>query len=121
MPRSCLASAWWNHLDRGCRSSGAVEPDCQPSKSHNFIHLESADRVVQCLIRILYSGLCHSDLSNSNNIYGLPSPLPAIFGHEGAGLVVALGAGYQGDLAVGDRVGVKYIQDACLGEGKRTR
>lgn len=30
--------------------------------------------------------------------------------------MVALGSGYEGDLAVDDRVGVKYIQDACLGK-----
>lgn len=68
----------------------------------------------QCLIRLHYSGVCHSDLSNSRNEFGNGAPLPQIFGHEGTGYIVAIGAQTKTRLKVGDKVGVKYVQDACL-------
>ncbi len=79
-----------------------------------ILHLTWSPVPSQCLIRLIYTGVCHSDLSNANNIYDKPSPLPAIFGHEGSGYVVAIGKGASTTIKVGDRVGVKYIQDACL-------
>ena len=42
-------------------------------------------------VRMGASGVCHSDLSVVNGT--LLSPLPAVLGHEGAGVVEAIGEG----------------------------
>ena len=55
----------------------------------------------EVLVKIAASGVCHSDL---HRIHGdFPSPLPMVMGHEGAGVVEALGPGVSG-LEVGDHV-----------------
>lgn len=55
----------------------------------------------EVLIEITAAGLCHSDLSTIEGIR--PRPLPAVLGHESAGIVRELGTGVN-DLAVGDQV-----------------
>jgi propanol-preferring alcohol dehydrogenase len=60
----------------------------------------------QVLLRVSAAGLCHSD----QFIMSLPAgamqyPLPLTLGHEGAGVVAALGDGAEG-VAVGDSVAV---------------
>ncbi len=60
----------------------------------------------QVLLRVSAAGLCHSD----QFIMSLPAgalnyPLPLTLGHEGAGVVAALGDGVEG-VAVGDPVAV---------------
>jgi aryl-alcohol dehydrogenase len=52
------------------------------------------------LVRIVASGLCHTDLAVLANA---PLPWPAIVGHEGAGVVEKVGAGVT-KVAVGDHV-----------------
>jgi Zn-dependent alcohol dehydrogenase len=42
-------------------------------------------------VRVLASGLCRSDLSTLNGAW--PLPLPAVLGHEGAGIIEAVGPG----------------------------
>ncbi|KAE8231582.1 hypothetical protein CF326_g3399 [Tilletia indica] len=66
------------------------------------------------LIRILFSGVCHTDLHALHGDWPLKKKLPLIGGHEGAGVVCALGEGSEEYCKVGDRVGVKWIADACL-------
>src|SRR2546425_3827419 len=47
----------------------------------------------EVLVRLAASGVCHSDL---HAITGdLPMPLPCVLGHEGAGVVEAVGSGVQ--------------------------
>jgi NDMA-dependent alcohol dehydrogenase len=47
----------------------------------------------EVLVRLGASGVCHSDM---HAITGdLPMPLPCVLGHEGAGIVEAVGAGVQ--------------------------
>jgi S-(hydroxymethyl)glutathione dehydrogenase/alcohol dehydrogenase len=41
-------------------------------------------------VRITHSGVCHSDLSAMNGT--IPQPPPAVLGHEGAGIVEAVGS-----------------------------
>ncbi|MEM6727477.1 MAG: alcohol dehydrogenase catalytic domain-containing protein [Pseudomonadota bacterium] len=53
--------------------------------------------------------ICHSDISYVDGAWG--GTLPAVYGHEAAGTVSALGAGVRG-YAVGDRVIVTLIR-AC--------
>lgn len=55
----------------------------------------------QVTVRIHATGVCHSDLSAMNGT--LPVAVPAVLGHEGAGEVVAVGAGVS-DLRTGDHV-----------------
>ncbi|RZV41091.1 MAG: alcohol dehydrogenase, partial [Acidimicrobiales bacterium] len=55
----------------------------------------------EVLIQTHACGLCHSDLSVMEG--GLPFPVPAVLGHEAAGVVTAVGADVH-EFAVGDRV-----------------
>ncbi len=57
-------------------------------------------------VRLAASGICHTDDHLVTG--GLPQPLPAIGGHEGSGVVEAVGPGVT-DVAPGDRVVLIYI------------
>jgi Zn-dependent alcohol dehydrogenase len=63
----------------------------------------AAPRTGEVLVRIGASGICASDISVQKG--SLPSPLPLVLGHEGAGVVEAVGLGVE-HLAVGDHVAV---------------
>ena len=45
----------------------------------------------EVLVNIKYSGVCHTDLHAVNGDWPLPTKLPLVGGHEGAGVVVAKG------------------------------
>jgi S-(hydroxymethyl)glutathione dehydrogenase / alcohol dehydrogenase len=62
-------------------------------------------------IRIVASGVCHSDVSAQNGT--LPQPLPAVLGHEGAGEIIGLGENVEG-LNVGDHVIVSWVPPCGL-------
>ncbi|KAK5118238.1 alcohol dehydrogenase [Meristemomyces frigidus] len=70
----------------------------------------AADEV---LINIKYSGVCHTDLHAVNGDWPLPTKLPLVGGHEGAGIVVAKGD-LVTDIEIGDHAGVKWINGSCL-------
>lgn len=61
----------------------------------------------EVLIEVKASGLCHSDLTIATNDLGFP--MPAVFGHELAGVVTAVGPTVTG-IAVGDHVVGSLIQ-----------
>ncbi|MFV0405415.1 MAG: zinc-binding dehydrogenase [Propioniciclava sp.] len=63
----------------------------------------------EVLVEVRASGLCHSDLHLVENDYGFP--MPAVFGHEIAGVVAAVGPDVT-QVAVGDHVVGSLIQ-AC--------
>jgi aryl-alcohol dehydrogenase len=63
----------------------------------------------EVLVRVEAAGLCHTDLVMRHQTY-FASPLPAIFGHEGAGVVEAIGSDVS-YAAVGDHVLLSY--DSC--------
>jgi len=66
----------------------------------------------EVLVKIVASGVCHTDLHAARGDWPVkPSP-PFIPGHEGAGFVAALGAGVKG-LKEGDPVGIAWLHDAC--------
>jgi S-(hydroxymethyl)glutathione dehydrogenase/alcohol dehydrogenase len=65
----------------------------------------------EVLVRLAAAGVCHSDVGQADGEW--PYPLPAVLGHEGAGVVTALGAGVDG-LAVGQRV-VLNLAPGCGG------
>jgi aryl-alcohol dehydrogenase len=62
----------------------------------------------EVLVEIAASGICHTDLICRDQ--WLPVPLPAVLGHEGAGVVRAVGSSVT-RFGPGDRVGMSY--DSC--------
>ena len=63
----------------------------------------------QVLVKIGVSGVCHSDLSAATG--AIPMPLPAVLGHEGAGVVEQVGEGVR-SVQPGDRAMLSFIT-AC--------
>ncbi|WP_310633298.1 NAD(P)-dependent alcohol dehydrogenase [Paraburkholderia sp.] len=59
----------------------------------------------EVLVRVVATGLCHTDLIVRDQYY--PVPLPAVLGHEGAGVVEAVGPGVK-NLQPGDHVVLTY-------------
>lgn len=68
----------------------------------------------EVLVRILASGVCHTDLHAADGDWPVkPSP-PFVPGHEGAGIVAAVGEGVK-NVKEGDAVGIAWLHDACGG------
>jgi propanol-preferring alcohol dehydrogenase len=66
----------------------------------------------EVLVKVMASGICHTDLHAADGDWPVkPSP-PFTPGHEGAGVIAALGAGVKG-LKAGDPVGIAWLHDAC--------
>ena len=66
----------------------------------------------EVLVKIIASGVCHTDLHAADGDWPVkPSP-PFIPGHEGAGIVAALGPGVT-SFKEGDPVGIAWLHDAC--------
>jgi alcohol dehydrogenase len=63
----------------------------------------------QVLVRVAAAGICHSDVTALKQL--VPFPLPLVLGHEGAGVVEAVGSAVT-NVAVGDHV-VLSITDGC--------
>lgn len=64
----------------------------------------------QALLRVRASGICGTDVHIREGRFALPLPLR--MGHEPVGEVEALGEGVH-SLAIGDRVGVPWVQAGC--------
>ncbi|KAH7565978.1 hypothetical protein JRO89_XS08G0051600 [Xanthoceras sorbifolium] len=62
-------------------------------------------------IKILYCGVCHSDLHTAKNEWGVTS-YPVVPGHEIVGAVTAVGNNVN-KFKVGDKVGVGVMVDSC--------
>ncbi|MEU0674879.1 Zn-dependent alcohol dehydrogenase [Streptomyces sp. NPDC006172] len=60
----------------------------------------------EVLVAVSAAGLCHSDLSVVDGT--IPFPAPAVLGHEGAGVVEAVGAGVT-HVAAGDHVALSTL------------
>jgi len=60
----------------------------------------------EVLVRVAAAGLCHSDLSVING--DRARPVPMVLGHEGAGVVEAVGEGIE-DLIPGDHVVFVFV------------
>lgn len=75
--------------------------------AHELNHLSVVDveldspKIGEVLVRMRATGVCHSDLSIVNGT--IPSPFPTVLGHEGAGVVEAVGEGVA-HVAPGDHV-----------------
>ena len=68
--------------------------------------------VGQILVKTEACGVCHTDLHAARGDWPLKPTLPFIPGHEGIGLVAAVGAGVT-LVKEGDRVGVPWLFSAC--------
>ncbi|WP_255768143.1 alcohol dehydrogenase AdhP [Pseudarthrobacter sulfonivorans] len=66
----------------------------------------------EALVKVLTTGVCHTDLHAAEGDWPVKPVPPFIPGHEGVGEVVALGEGVT-DLAVGDLVGNAWLWSAC--------
>jgi propanol-preferring alcohol dehydrogenase len=66
----------------------------------------------QILVKTEACGVCHTDLHAADGDWPLKPPLPFTPGHEGIGIVTALGAGVTA-VKEGDRVGVPWLYSAC--------
>ena len=60
----------------------------------------------EVLVNIKYSGVCHTDLHAVNGDWPIPTKLPLVGGHEGAGVVVAKGDLVK-EVEIGDHAGIK--------------
>lgn len=59
----------------------------------------------EVLVKVVATGMCHTDLIVRDQYY--PVPLPAVLGHEGAGIIEAVGEAVT-TLSVGDHVVLTY-------------
>jgi aryl-alcohol dehydrogenase len=64
-----------------------------------------APRADEVLVRMVATGICATDAHVRQQL--IPAPLPAVLGHEGAGIVVAVGTSVA-HLHVGDHVVLSY-------------
>jgi alcohol dehydrogenase, propanol-preferring len=67
----------------------------------------------EVLVRIEASGLCHTDIHAAHGDWPVKPKLPLIPGHEGVGIVEALGPGAANGIAEGDRVALPWLGYAC--------
>lgn len=67
----------------------------------------------EVLIKVRYTGVCHTDLHAMKGDWPLPLKLPLVGGHEGAGVVVAKGELARG-IEIGEYAGIKWLNGSCL-------
>lgn len=77
----------------------------QPLEIRDDVELD-APKAGEVRVRMAATGVCHSDLSIQNGT--LYNNLPAVIGHEGAGVVAEVGEGVDG-LEVGDHVVISWV------------
>jgi alcohol dehydrogenase, propanol-preferring len=66
----------------------------------------------EVLVKVIATGVCHTDLHAADGDWPAKPPLPFIPGHEGVGVIAAVGAEVNG-LKEGDTVGIAWLHDAC--------
>jgi len=70
----------------------------------------------EVLVRVVGVGMCHTDLVARD---GFPVPMPIVLGHEGSGIVEAVGPDVKG-LTVGDHVVLSFVQLCSVRDVRRT-
>jgi len=78
----------------------------QPLRIESLELAEPRDNEIA--VKLAASGVCHTDLSVQRG--SLPLPPPAVLGHEGAGVVEAVGSGVT-HLRPGDHVVLSWVQN----------
>jgi aryl-alcohol dehydrogenase len=82
----------------------------EPSGKFSIEKLTIEDpRDTEVLVRIVATGICHTDLAGRDQ--HIPVPLPSVFGHEGAGVVEKVGPRVT-KVAPGDHVALSWT---CCG------
>ncbi len=66
----------------------------------------------QALVKVIASGVCHTDLHAAHGDWPVKPKLPLIPGHEGVGTVEKIGEGVT-EVKVGDLVGNAWLANAC--------
>ena len=66
----------------------------------------------QVLVEVVASGVCHTDLHAADGDWPVKPSVPFIPGHEGAGVIAALGSSVK-HLKERDRVGIAWLHSAC--------
>ena len=66
----------------------------------------------QALVKVIASGVCHTDLHAAEGDWPIRPNLPLVPGHEGVGNVVKIGEGVT-EVKVGDLVGNAWLASAC--------
>ncbi len=66
----------------------------------------------EVVLKVVASGVCHTDLHAADGDWPVKPKLPFVPGHEGAGIVAAVGPGVT-RIKEGDAVGVAWLHDAC--------
>lgn len=66
----------------------------------------------EVLIKVVANGVCHTDLHSIQGDWPAKPKLPLIPGHEGAGIIAAVGSGVT-HLKEGDPAGVAWLHDSC--------
>ena len=84
----------------------------QPLEVRDDIEVEPP-RAHEVKVRVVASGVCHSDLSMQDGTVLIATP--AVLGHEGAGVVEEVGEGVEG-VAPGDHVVISWVPQcgACF-------
>ncbi|KAL9267321.1 putative cinnamyl alcohol dehydrogenase 6 [Drosera capensis] len=93
-----VVSGWAAH-----DSSGKVTP---------YIFKRRENGANDVTIKILYCGICHTDLHFARNDWGV-TMFPVVPGHEITGLIMKVGSNVT-KFKEGDRVGVGCITASCL-------
>lgn len=68
----------------------------------------------QILVKVIASGVCHTDLHAVDGDWPVKPKMPLIPGHEGVGYVVTVGQDVN-NVKEGDPVGVPWLYSACGG------
>ena len=68
----------------------------------------------EVLVKVIASGVCHTDLHAVDGDWPVKPKMPLIPGHEGVGYVVAVGPDVH-NVKEGDPVGVPWLYSACGG------
>ena len=68
-------------------------------------------RKYQYLVKIYYSGICHSQLMEARGLRGVDNYIPHMMGHEATGVVVQKGPGTT-KFEIGDEVVLGWIKSA---------
>jgi propanol-preferring alcohol dehydrogenase len=68
----------------------------------------------QCLVKMICTGVCHTDLHVSRGDWPVKATTSLIGGHEGVGVVVAIAENTEvSPVQLGQRVGIKWIAYCC--------
>lgn len=87
------------------RARAAVLRSASPAFRIEDIALEDP-RDDEVLVRLVATGICHTDMVARDQIY--PVPQPIVLGHEGAGIVEKVGAAVD-EFSPGDHVVLSYM------------